>query len=102
MNKPLILLALASILCLAGCGDSAAPAGNTGHTDHTGHNHGETTPETDSYPLKTCVVSGEELGSMGDAVVLEHEGQEVRLCCQGCVATFNSDPAKFLAKLKTE
>ena len=29
------------------------------------------------YPLDVCIVSGEQLGSMGEAVVYVHEGQEV-------------------------
>lgn len=56
-------------------------------------------PEKGPYPLDTCVVSGEKLGSMGDPVVLKHEGREVRLCCAGCVAKFKQDPAKYLKKL---
>lgn len=53
----------------------------------------------DTYPLTTCVVSGEELGSMGDTIVHQHEGREVRFCCKKCVRKFTADPAKYLAKL---
>jgi hypothetical protein len=56
--------------------------------------------EGNGYPLTTCVVSGEALGSMGDPVVLTHEGREVRLCCDSCIPKFNADPAKYLEKLK--
>jgi hypothetical protein len=56
-------------------------------------------PAADSYPLSTCVVSGEALGSMGQPIVIHHEGAEVRLCCKGCVKKFNADPAKYLEKL---
>lgn len=51
------------------------------------------------YPLKTCVVSGEELGGMGDAYVFVHQGQEIKLCCKGCLKDFQKEPAKFLKKL---
>ncbi len=57
------------------------------------------------YPLKTCVVSGEELGGdMGDTVdyVYHQEGKPdrlVKLCCSKCVARFKKDPAKYLKKL---
>jgi hypothetical protein len=54
---------------------------------------------SDSYPLSTCVVSGEALGSMGQPIIIHHEGAEVRLCCKGCVKKFNADPAKYLEKL---
>lgn len=51
------------------------------------------------YPLKTCLVSGEELGSMGKPVVYVHEGQEIKFCCSDCVDEFKKDPQKYVAKL---
>ena len=53
----------------------------------------------DNYPLETCVVSGEKLGSMGEAVAYKHEGRTVKFCCSHCVGTFKEDPAKYLKKL---
>ena len=58
----------------------------------------------DNYPLKSCVVSDEPLGSMGDAIKYTHReaGKPDRLvlfCCEGCIEDFKGDPAKFLAKL---
>lgn len=52
-----------------------------------------------AYPLTTCVVSGEKLGTMGKAYVFKHEGREVQLCCKSCIKDFNKDPQKFLKKL---
>jgi len=52
------------------------------------------------YPLDTCVVSDEKLGSMGEPFVITHEGTEVRFCCDACVPKFEKDPAKYLAMLK--
>jgi hypothetical protein len=52
------------------------------------------------YPLKTCIVSGEKFGGdMGKPYVFVHEGQEIKLCCQGCLADFKKDPAKYIKKL---
>ena len=51
------------------------------------------------YPLKTCIVSGEKLGEMGEPVVFVHEGQEIKLCCKNCRKDFDKEPAKYLAKL---
>lgn len=60
----------------------------------------EKAPSTQpAYPLKTCVVSGEELGSMGDAHIIKYEGREVRFCCSACEKTFRKDPAKYLKKI---
>ena len=56
-------------------------------------------PVGDAYPLDTCPVSGKKLGSMGDPVILMHEGREIRLCCGGCVAKVKADPAAVMAKV---
>ncbi len=52
------------------------------------------------YPLKTCVVSGDKLGEMGDPYVFVHEGREIKLCCKGCLKDFNKDSAKYVKKLE--
>ncbi len=52
-----------------------------------------------SYPLKTCVVTGNDLGSMGKAITKVHNGQEIKFCCKPCVKKFDANPAKFLSKL---
>ncbi|MSU46487.1 MAG: hypothetical protein EXS42_05045 [Lacunisphaera sp.] len=53
------------------------------------------------YPLKTCVVSNEELGGMGGASdrIYRQAGQPdrlVRFCCESCLDDFNKDPVKYL------
>ena len=53
-----------------------------------------------TYPLKKCVVSDEDLGTMGKAVKVTHEGTDVYLCCKSCTKDFNREPAKFVAKVK--
>ena len=55
---------------------------------------------TKPYPLQTCVVSGEKLGSMGEPVVFVHEGQEIKLCCKECLKDFKADPAKYTKKIE--
>ena len=57
-----------------------------------------------TYPLKTCLVSDEALGSMGEAAPYVHRvaGQADRVvfvCCEGCIDDFKANPAKFLAKV---
>ena len=54
------------------------------------------------YPLKTCIVSGEALGSMGAPVVQIHDGQEVQFCCKGCRKGFDKDPAKYIADMNKQ
>jgi hypothetical protein len=56
------------------------------------------------YPLKTCLVSGEDLGSMGEAVPYVHRvagkpDRVVFMCCEGCIDDFKAEPAKYLKKV---
>ncbi len=59
-----------------------------------------TAPKVKPYPLDTCLVSGEKLGTMGKPVAFTHEGQEIKLCCKSCKPKFAKEPAKYLEKLK--
>jgi hypothetical protein len=52
------------------------------------------------YTLKTCVVSDEKLGGMGDPYVFTYKGREIKLCCKGCLKTFDKDPAKYIKKIE--
>ena len=52
------------------------------------------------YTLKTCVVSGEKLGEMGDPFVYDYEGREIKFCCKGCLKDFKKDPAKYIKKIE--
>ncbi len=52
-----------------------------------------------AYPLSTCPVSGEELGSMGDAIVKKYEGREIRFCCKMCVAKFEASKDAMMEKV---
>ena len=52
-----------------------------------------------TYPLGICVVSGGKLGGDGEPVDYLYKGRLVRFCCAECIAAFEKDPAKCLAKL---
>lgn len=52
-----------------------------------------------SYPLKVCLVSGNELGSMGKPITKVYEGREIKLCCKPCIKKFEANPARYLGKL---
>ena len=58
-----------------------------------------TTPSA-NYPLKTCVVSGEELDSMGKVSAYKWGDTEVQFCCDDCVEKFEKEPEKYLAKIR--
>ena len=59
-----------------------------------------------TYPLTTCVVSGESLagGDMGPPIdyVYKQDGQPdrlVRFCCKMCIGKFKKAPAKYLKQI---
>lgn len=51
-----------------------------------------------SYPLTTCVVSGEAHENAKDFV---YNNRLVRLCCKRCEKGFRNNPKRFLGKLDT-
>lgn len=77
-------------LGLASCSDSFDGKAGPSAADTT---------DGDPYPLTTCVVSGEELGGMGDPVAYDHNGTMVKFCCKNCIPKFEKDPEKYLAIL---
>lgn len=55
--------------------------------------------QLDAYPMNTCPISGEELGSMGDPYNHVANGRLVRFCCDGCIPDFEKDVAAAMAKV---
>ena len=78
------LVAISSALVLAAC------ASTSKDTDG-----GAVRP----YPLDTCIVTDNALGSMGDPITKVYDGQEIKFCCKPCVAEFEANQAEFLKKL---
>jgi hypothetical protein len=56
-------------------------------------------PQTKPYTKDVCIVSDNELGSMGRVITKVYGDQEVKFCCKPCVAKFEKNPKKYLAKL---
>lgn len=51
---------------------------------------------------KVCPVSGEAIGSMGDAFKVQHDGKEYNLCCKMCVKDFKKNPDKYIKIVEAE
>ena len=79
-------VALAITSCASTGGSTAAPSPATAST-------------TKSYPLKTCIVTDNDLGSMGDEQRIVYQGREIKFCCKPCEAKFLKNPEKYLSKL---
>ena len=69
----------------------------TGCATHDHSSHAHAAGNAKPYPLKTCMVTDEELDK--DAYVFIHQGQEIKLCCKPCKEDFDKEPAKYLKKL---
>ena len=49
---------------------------------------------------RTCPIQGTTLGAMGVPVKLTLDGKPVFLCCKGCIAEAQANPAKTLARVE--
>jgi YHS domain-containing protein len=113
MKKHTTLIAIAVVLALVAVPALRAADDNHKHADGKDHkavphdsNHQAAPADhvdkhAKAYPLKTCVVSGEEIGKDADMKphVFTYQGQEVKLCCKSCLKDFNKEPAKYLKKI---
>ena len=84
MKNIVIAVASAATLLLASCAASSSGGMASG---------------AKPYTKDVCLVTGNKLGSMGTPITMNYQGQEVKLCCRPCVAKFNADPQRYLAKL---
>jgi YHS domain-containing protein len=81
------LAVLALITCLI-----TACASSTGGS-------GPTASGIKAYPLKVCLVTDNDLDSMGDQQIHSYQGKQLKFCCPPCWEKFQTNPAKYLAKL---
>jgi hypothetical protein len=51
------------------------------------------------YTKNICIVSDNELGSMGRVIIKTYGDQEVKFCCKPCIGKFEKNPEKYLKKL---
>jgi hypothetical protein len=59
-------------------------------------------PAPKPYTLEGCAVTGEKLGDMGEPVIKDYNGQQIKFCCKGCVKKFEKDLDKNLAKVQKQ
>ena len=82
------ILMIALVVGISGCGSGTSTSGKKPYTN------------TDGYPLDTCVVSGEKLGTMGDPFIIKYQQKTVKFCCGSCLKEFNKEPAKYMSILE--
>ena len=115
-----VTLVLAIVAMLVGCGSTDEPASDEKKPAAQPHGNGGMQTDMGDPPSTeiaaslarlsdedraiaekqvNCPVSGQPLGSMGVPVKVTVKGRDVLLCCQGCQATIEEDPEKYLALL---
>jgi YHS domain-containing protein len=57
------------------------------------------TPFAADKQQTNCPVMG---GKINKDVYADYEGKRVYFCCEACISTFKSDPAKYVKKLESE
>ena len=97
----------ASALLIAGCGDTDVVVDDADERPSLADvDYDAETPDRDSsaipadYPLDECVISGENLRSMGEPYAHEVEGGVVMLCCPPCKDDVDADPERYLAQIE--
>lgn len=96
MNQSKYLLIAAAIAV----GGALSFVGCQSAHDHPMHPHDDAVAKP--YPLKTCIVTDEKLGDHGKPYTFVHNGQEIQLCCDGCLEDFKKEPTKYLSKLNAK
>jgi hypothetical protein len=94
--KPFIAITLLAALVATSCSTKSSDTDKAADGSKDGK----------AYPLTTCIVSGDKLGSMGkpyvyvykDPNVKDDPGRELHFCCDGCLPDFQKEPAKYLKK----
>lgn len=96
---------VASAACACSAGKTALSTAKVGKLLPVGEKDAAWAAKArESYPLKTCVISEEALGSMGKSpeYIYRVDGQADRFvvfCCDGCEEDFLKDPAAALKKI---
>jgi YHS domain-containing protein len=55
--------------------------------------------QSEHYPLTSCPISGEALGSMGDAINVVYAGRLVKFCCSMCIPKFEANSMAVIEKI---
>ena len=96
-------LLVAAVLVTIGCEQAGSggrpPEAQAGQAAMQGAAaDGETAP-TPAWRQTTCPVMG---GPVNSDIYVDHQGQRVHFCCQGCVQAFQNDPERYVEVLRNQ
>ncbi len=96
---PMVLIGLFVTLALTGSEAEAVATDPATQTAAVRSVEPTTQPSDDGYPIDVCPVSGGKLGSMGVPPSKVIDDREVKVCCDGCFATFEGDAETYHRKM---
>lgn len=99
MKYVCLLFCSALLVTLIGCSNEAGPPESPVGGEPVDNSVVEASQDTEAYPIDYCIVSGEKLGTMGDAVEVTVNDRTVKLCCTMCETKLRKDPEKYLTAL---
>jgi YHS domain-containing protein len=101
MNRLLPLLLAAGLASCAApmAGDSTPPASAAKAVAQSQKTAPPQPPKPRKYPLKTCLVTGDDLDDFDDRVSTVHDGQLYEFCCKPCLKKFHRNPRKYAKAL---
>jgi len=97
----MFLKSVAAVACLfvvTGLSIRAAEGEAKGHIAASDDDKKIVEKQNAAYALKTCPVTGEELGA-GSTVNYIYKDRLVKLCCKGCIKKFEAKADDYLAAL---
>ena len=104
--KSLHIAAVGLLILILSAAPSLAQCGGMGHGSHQGHQQHQNedaasitfTEPIAAYPLDYCLITGEQLGTMGNPVIRTYNSRQINFCCDQCPATFEQDQERYLAQ----
>lgn len=98
-NLAFAFLAASAMFVFTSC-ETTSTAESAPTVSSSGNGSSNTGSSVKSYPLSTCLVTGEGLESKKGSITKVYKGQEVKFCCKPCVMAFNKNPEVFLSKIQ--
>jgi len=94
----MLAITLAVFTFIAGCKkkEQPAPQSSMEGMSHQAEANDAAQAQLASIEQKTCPVTGQPIDP---AVSIEYKGKKVYFCCSMCIAKFNKEPEKYIAKL---
>jgi hypothetical protein len=97
--RPLLFLLTCAVSPIFAASSATAPVTDAKPAAEKKPTPAPTVGKPKPYPFDVCLVTDNDLGSMGEETSIVYEGQVIKFCCKPCEEKFLKNPAKYLPKL---